>query len=192
MLPTMKSEKTIAPPVVVLVATVALLSASSAMADDQPESAFVVRAERSAPVTPFIFDGDVRDLPAPLKWRPGDPVTEIPRRLYPKPGFVPPVYETGLDPLVELQNAVTALRSSRAFTTPSRNFPGEPYTGVNPPDTVGDVGPNHYIQMVNQSGGTNVLIWDKSEPTPNLLANFALDSLGSGSCASGYGDPIVL
>jgi hypothetical protein len=189
---TSRSKKTVSPSPVLLLGAVALLAASWAVADDPPEKPLVVRAERSAPVTPFIFDGDVRDLPAPIKWQPGDPVTEIPRRLYPNPDFVPPVYETGLDPLVDLQWQFDATDSTRAFTTPTRNFPGEPYTGVNPPDTVGDVGPNHYIQMVNQSGGTNVLIWDKATPTPNLLANFDLDSLGTGSCASGLGDPIVL
>jgi hypothetical protein len=192
MFQTQQSERTGTPSLALLLTAAALLATSWAVADDSPKPRVVAHAERSAPVTPFVFDWDVRDLPAPVKWQPGDPVTEIPRRRYHKPGFVPPVYETGLDPLVELQWSVDALDSIRAFTTPSRNFPGEPFTGVNPPDTVGDVGLNHYIQMVNQSGGATVRIWDKAVPTPNLLANFDLDSLGSGSCASGFGDPIVL
>jgi len=175
-----------------LIAAAAMLASSAAMPEHPPEDPLVVHAERSAPVTPFVFDGDVRDLPRPVKWQPGDPVTEIPRRLYPKPGWVVPEYQTGLDPLVELQWSVESTDSTRAFTTPSRNFPGEPYTGVNPADTVGDVGPDHYIQLVNGSGGTNVLIWDKAAPTPNPLANFTLDSLGGGFCSEGLGDPIVL
>ncbi|HXV78067.1 MAG TPA: choice-of-anchor J domain-containing protein [Candidatus Polarisedimenticolaceae bacterium] len=150
-------------------------------------------AERSAPVTPFVWNGDTRDLPAPPQWRPGDPVKEIPRRAYPRPGEQPiPYYQTGLDPLVALQWDYLAGRSARQFDLPSRNFPGQGYSGVNPPDTVGDVGPNHYVQMINGGGGALVAIYDKSEPTPNLLSSFTLDSLGSGACASGRGDPIVL
>ena len=52
---------------------------------EQPQGDLqVVRgAERGAPVTPFVFEGDLRDLPAPVEWKPGDPVKEIPvaRRL---------------------------------------------------------------------------------------------------------------
>jgi len=131
-----QSEKTCTPSLALLLTAVVLLVTSWAVAGDPSESPFVAHAERSAPVTPFIIDWDVRNLPTPVKWQPGDPVTEIPRRAYPKPGFVEPVYETGLDPLVELQWSVDALDSIRAFTTPSRNFPGEPFTGVNPPDTL--------------------------------------------------------
>jgi len=162
-------------------------------------------AEVSAPVTPFVWDGDVRTLPKPEEWKPGDPVREIPRRYYPKPGFVDFDPIGGRDPLFELQSAFDSSRGSaddndqdRAalggdpFGTPSRNFPGFAATGAGVPDTVGDVGPNHFIQSVNASGGARVRIWDKAEPTPNQLADFFMDSLGSGQCGSGFGDPIVL
>jgi subtilisin-like proprotein convertase family protein len=145
----------------------------------------------SPPVTPFEFFGDVRNLPAPPQWKPGDPIKEIPRRTSPghrsQPQEPRPV---GLDPLLEKQNKAVMVPDS--FTTPTRNFDGGGFSGVNPPDTVGDVGPNHYIQMINGGGGTQVRIYDKQEPVPTLLANFILDSLGSGVCAGGFGDPIVL
>jgi PKD domain len=56
-----------------------------------------------------------------------------------------------------------------------------------PPDPNGDVGPNHYVQMVN---ATKVAIFDKSGV---LLAQpFNLGSLWPrGTCASNAGDPIV-
>ncbi len=57
-----------------------------------------------------------------------------------------------------------------------------------PPDTVGDAGPNHYIQMVN---ATKVAIYDKS----GILVSgpFNLGTLwSSGTCTSNAGDPIVL
>ena len=60
--------------------------------------------------------------------------------------------------------------------------------GCTPPDTIGDVGPNHYIQMVN---ATKVAIFDKSGTS--LTAPFNLGNLWpSGTCASNAGDPVVL
>ncbi len=57
-----------------------------------------------------------------------------------------------------------------------------------PPDTNGDVGPNHYIQMVN---ATKVAIYDKSgtllEPAFNLGTLWP-----SGPCTGNLGDPVVL
>jgi len=69
--------------IVVLVFASALAFATSlAAAQNDPAShpTAVRGAQSSAPVTPFVFDGDVRDLPAVARWRPGDPVKEIPRR----------------------------------------------------------------------------------------------------------------
>lgn len=175
----------------IVFAALVLLAAGALAADDDT----VIRdVEQSAPVTPFVFDGDVRDLPAPPQWMPGDPIKEIPRRFYPPPDHEEQ-YESHsvpmLDPLLAVQSDAVAMTST-AFTTPSRSFPGQGFTGVNPPDTVGDVGPNHYVQMINTGGGTSVRIYDKAEPVPAVLATFLLDSLGSGACGNGFGDPIVL
>ncbi|MGB6423676.1 MAG: hypothetical protein WBF18_00200 [Solirubrobacterales bacterium] len=62
-------------------------------------------------------------------------------------------------------------------------------SGCTPPDTTGDVGPNHYIQMVN---ATKVAIYSKAgallTPAFNLSTLFT-----SGSCSTGNaGDPQVL
>jgi hypothetical protein len=58
--------------------------------------------------------------------------------------------------------------------------------GCSPPDTNGDVGPNHYIQIVN---ATKVSIYDKSG---TLLKRFDLGRLWpSGPCHNNLGDPIV-
>ena len=141
------------------------------------------------PVTPVIVNIDIHDLPAVPVWRPGDPIKEIPRRFYPPKDVDPNSYVAYPDPLVDLQDS-TLLRSNDAFTTPLLNQAGQGYTGVNPPDTVGDVGPNHYIQSINDSGGAVVQIYDKSGSP--IGSPFAMDSLGSGSCGSGFGDPIVL
>ena len=106
-----------------------------------------------APVTPRVIDVDLRDLPQVEPWMPGDPIKEIPRRHYPRPGgdtFEPAPRGYGLDPLVEKQWRARE-ESGKVFTTPMQNFAGPGFTGVAPPDTVGDVGLNHYIQMVNHT-----------------------------------------
>jgi hypothetical protein len=61
---------------------------------------------------------------------------------------------------------------------------------VNPPDPVGDVGPNHYVEMVNLA----YAVYDKSG---NLLAGpFAIGDLWAGfpveDCTDPSGDPIVI
>ena len=58
-----------------------------------------------------------------------------------------------------------------------------------PPDTVGDVGPNHYVQAVN----TVLRIFDKSGAalTPVVSLGAFFGPLGSG-CNGQFGDPVVL
>ena len=84
------------------------------------------------------------------------------------------------------------LAQPNAFGTPLLNFDGQGYTNVNPPDTVGDVGPSHYVQMINGGGGALVQIYNKA--TGALIGSqFTLDDLAtSGPCQSGKGDPIVV
>ncbi len=96
---------------------------------------------------------------------------------------------SGMDPLLAAQQ-VAPQNASRAFSAPLVNIAGQGYSGVNPPDTVGEVGPNHYVQMINGSGGALVRIYNKSGGT--VGTQFALDSLGTGACATGFGDPIAL
>ena len=149
---------------------------------------------QSAPVTAYHFDGNARDLPPPRRWKPGDPVREIPRRAYPHPSQQKDdrrAANQGVDPLLRLQQLASQVESTRAFGAPDRNFDGQGFSGVNPPDTVGDVGPNHYVQMINDGAGATVRIYDKALPAPAVLANFTLDSMGSGVCANGFGDPVV-
>ena len=69
----------------------------------------------------------------------------------------------GPTPPVEGPQPRRAMAPEFAAPVAGVNFDGIPATGVLPPDTVGDVGPNHYIQMVN----TAFAIYDK---TGNLLA----------------------
>ncbi len=173
--------------------------------------------ERGAPVTPYVVDVDLRDLPRPAGWQPGDPIREIPQRFFVPPGTAP-IESRGFDfdegarrqrawlaerAWLEQVDPTAATGAGEAdaargaggpgpFTVPDRNFTGQGFTGVNPPDTVGDVGNDHYIQAINSGNGAIIRIWDKAAPTPNELTTFFLDSLGNGACANGLGDPIVL
>ncbi|GAG38538.1 unnamed protein product, partial [marine sediment metagenome] len=73
------------------------------------------------------------------------------------------------------------------------NWEGISATGVLPPDTDGQVGPYHYVQIVNApSVGSQVRIWNKSGAQ---LYNFGLSSLwpsGDPCDSYAYGDPVVL
>jgi hypothetical protein len=143
--------------------------------------------ESFAPVEAWVFKGDVRDLPKVPDWEPGDPIKEIPRRSTKVP---PPVPEPppAIDPLLIRQ---AGLKSPTVLGPPILNFNGGAFTGVSPPDTVGDIGANHYIQAINHSSGSQIRIFDKAG---NLAAPaFILDTLGAPApCTGGLGDPIVL
>ena len=77
-----------------------------------------------------------------------------------------------------------------SFANPLLNFDGIAFTGVAPPDTIGDVGPNHYVQAVNAGDGARVAIFDKAG---NLLDTMTMDTLAdTTACGDGRGDPIVL
>ena len=53
----------------------------------------------SPPVTPFVVDVDLRDLPSPPEWQPGMPIREVPRREFNPPEVVPPEPGPHGDPL---------------------------------------------------------------------------------------------
>jgi len=62
--------------------------------------------------------------------------------------------------------------------------------GLLPPDTVGDVGPNHYVQMVNSS----LQIWDKDGTSVlgPVDSNTIWSGLGGDCATTNDGDPIVV
>ena len=150
-------------------------------------------AEQSEPVTPGLFERDLRDLPLMRAWQPGDPIREVPR-VTRQPQRVPAQPKPlSRDPLLEFQTSAPRGVEPRVFSTPDRNFEGIPFTGAYPPDTVGDVGPNHYIQMVNDGTASSMLaIYNKAGTL--VVGPIRLQTLwtAGGACASGQGDPIVL
>lgn len=131
------------------------------------------------PVSPAVFNGDLRDLPqvGPTE-KTLNVEFERPEDEKVDPSFVDPV--------------VQSVDAPNAMPSPSASFAGLDLTNWGagwPPDTHGDVGPNHYIQAVNTSIG----IYSK---TGTQLAAFTFDTLFAGTgtpCdADNNGDPVVL
>jgi len=135
---------------------VALLGPLAAAGDGGPG----VRA--LPPAAPEAFMGDVRALPTVAPWRAGDPVTEGPvrRRTNPRLALAPVPRAAARDRLLA---SPTAPSPSALFVPPDLDFDGQGFTGVVPPDTVGDVGAQHYIQMVNTAGGSAFAVYRESD-----------------------------
>ncbi|PVE22764.1 hypothetical protein DC522_19140 [Microvirga sp. KLBC 81] len=169
------------------------------------------------PVTPQVRQENLNALTPRSRvqqWRPGDPVKvieDMKERLQPGGGEaereqlqgtpsdqsggtrLPPIQATppaAAPPGLPPRGAIMPLSPATAAPPPVQvTFDGIPATGFLPPDTVGDVGRNHYIQMVN----TAFAIFDKAG---NLLAGpLPINALWTGfggACESeNNGDPIV-
>ncbi|GAC1605362.1 MAG: hypothetical protein NVS4B10_18840 [Myxococcales bacterium] len=146
----------------------------------------VVQAEAARASTPPL--SLIANPPASAT-DPEHPVKKVPRR-YPQRASTAPI----VDPV--RQSSAPLLLSpvlthnfpgiGQGFTGPSGTFT---VTGA-PPDTNGDVGPNHYVQTVNQ----DLMIWDKAGTKLRgpLPINSLFQSLGGLCAADNDGDPVVL
>jgi len=143
-------------------------------------------------VVPAIIHKDMSRLSPVVQWRPGDPIKDVPKQTPPgweAPEIAPSTFDK--DPLLYLQENAPTYSGGSGLETQLLNFAGSDFVGGNPSDTVGTVGNNYFIQMVN---ATKVLIFDKNTGT-QVIPTFDLDSLAAGSgtnCTSGSGDPIIM
>jgi hypothetical protein len=93
------------------------------------------------------------------------------------------------DPLVN-NRPVTNADNPGPELIPLTNFEGiYDDSGVTPPDPTGDIGKNHYVQMVNASGDAWLQVWDKegNSVLGPILSSTIWSQVQSGS----IGDPIV-
>jgi hypothetical protein len=144
------------------------------------------RTGRRLPPAEARATPNLRDQPHAADWQQGQPIGE--RRRWTRPTAHVPEPTPMRDPLLAVQEARE--RSPLAIGAPILNFTPAAFTGFNPSDSVGDVGLTQYVHMVNGASGAIVRVFDKNG---TLLAGpTALETLGSGQCANGFGDPIVL
>ena len=165
-------------------------NASFAQEDEGPGIAGPFESLIEAPVSMNV---DLRDLPVqpPLRRREG-PI-EVPLRmpLFPEPVPVAPLEET--TPFLPLNSIDPFKAALPDFSTADPNFDGislfDQGAFFVPPDANGDVGPEHYVQVVNSS----IAVFDKQGNTlAGPLPISALFAPLGGSCVIGFPiDPIV-
>jgi hypothetical protein len=133
------------------------------------------------------FDHDLRDLPQT------GPKDKKPAREMGTPPNAGPNGD-GVDPVLQSADASVTLAPAPAPLGSFKGLDLKTFGAGWPPDTHGDVGPNHYIQAVNTSIG----IFDKA--TGSRLAAFTFNNFfinkglaSTDACAKyNYGDPVVL
>src|SRR3984893_10249658 len=154
-----------------------------------PSPSAATAITKGAAVVPSEFRGDLRQLPQSITpeerkqfIRPLELDIPLPKNKQVLPGA-----QAG--PPVELPGPLAPM------PTPSISFDGMDFNNNgagHPPDTVGDVGPNHFVQAVNTSIG----IYNKA--TGAAFATFTFNSLWSGAgtgtpCDTNHnGDPTVV
>jgi uncharacterized repeat protein (TIGR01451 family) len=168
----------------------ALMTAHAAPAASAPITSPVVVG---APVTPLKRKVDpasasTRAVPASPKVVPeGEPL----------PAQAAPARRPVADPRTQLRSSTSSLSGDAPLPPGQINAPKYNVAGITsnsgPPDTIGDVGRNHYIQMVN---ATQFRIFNKDGSAPAGAAggaqNFgALWPAGS-ICSGNAGDPTVV
>lgn len=153
------------------------------------------------PVVPYEFRGDLRNLPqlptvGGVRQRPALPVRHAPpsNKTFGAPsGLQEQQTQPSANIVLPLTPAPSPTQNFAGMSSSDTCMGGSCGGGAIPPDPNGDVGPNHYIEAVNQA----YAIYSK---TGTLLASFTEDNLwstagasstpcGNGSAA---GDPIVV
>ena len=146
--------------------------------------------KHTPPIQPTVIYAEKHDVSPPLRNlqpippTPGE-IEEIPLLRH-RPSSNPPLYL-----LNQGDQALQTTYGPDAMPGTIQNFEGtDNRAGVLPPDTNGDVGPNHYIQIVN----LHFIIFDKSGNTLYGPANTNTIWQGfGGDCENNNdGDPVVL
>jgi len=180
-----------------ITAAVILISAAAAMAfvaasppaSAQPTARTQPLTPKFSPAVAFDISPALRDLvPSPKRFAPSSTVLEV------RPERGPVVQSKGYSGDAALQTLSAAV----AIPSPLANFEGLSNQDnfnifgfrVNPPDPNGEVGPNHYVEMINLV----FAVYDKNGN--RLLGPVDTGTLWSGfaipDCTDPSGDPVVL
>lgn len=165
--------------------TSAMGQSSGTPAPERPSGVVYVSPASVPTITPAV-----RDLP---DWVADPALFGLEMKRRDDHGFVPIPYSVDpkLDPLVqrELERPLSRAPQTDGFGTLIADYAGQS-SGVSPPDTNGDVGPNHFVQGINQSTSTMQVI---SKSNGAVLKTFVLDSLTSATpCRDGFCDSVVV
>ncbi|HQR36734.1 MAG TPA: hypothetical protein PLK30_28680, partial [Blastocatellia bacterium] len=151
-------------------------------ASETPMAGQLIRSGKS-------FAGDLRTLPKNRAVAKERPEREGPA---PNPFEIEPTSLKAPQPLQKLLKPTKLLAPAPAAILGFEGLDRQNWGAGSPPDTTGDVGPNHYIQAVNSSVG----IFDKTNG--NLITAFTFDTLmsqgnfGNQCDTENFGDPVVL
>lgn len=142
----------------------------------------------SEPAAPEV-SAKVRKLPVMELRQEGDPVREFPRQVG---DFQVGIHQYRMEAETSFSQQ-SELRSLYRTPDPILSFEGMSLQNGGdgfPPDTIGDVGPNHYIQMVN----TSLAIFDKNgtQLTGPTSINQLWQGQGNPCETCNDGDPVVL
>jgi hypothetical protein len=197
----MLMNKKILPIIATIVMLVSLLGVFPAAAsrDSAPAQAFKAPQAKFSDAVAFDVSPALRNLTKKAGGQavddPGAEAVDI------RPDRGPNVMDKGfaVDGAVNASPAFkSAAISSASISTPMANFEGISNQDnfnlfgfrVNPPDPMGDVGPNHYVEMIN-------LAWAVYDKQGNLLLGpLPIGSVWEGfaieDCTDPSGDPVVL
>jgi hypothetical protein len=144
-------------------------------------------------VAPSVFNGDLLNLP----YVPSTPRSKVVLNIQPSPFKIAEALKMGGTARHEAPTIPLGVMPAPSLTFDALDFNAT--LAGHPPDTNGDVGPNHYMEAVN----TSIAIYDKT--TGARLTSFTFNSFWSGAgtgtpCDTGVfaggpsnqGDPIAL
>jgi hypothetical protein len=163
--------------------------------DDQPPPTISRLNETNGNQTltnPNTLNLNLSRLPTEAPWRPGEPIREAPGQQFERGAQTPLQNTTNILNRTGITNQTgSSSTSSDPISAPLANFEGIPASGFLPPDTVGDVGPNHYIQAVN----IRFAIYDKAGTLlvgPSNINSLWVAANTNDACEfNNHGDPIV-
>ena len=193
-------SRKILPVIAMLVVVVSLLGVFPAAASNEIAQPLAFKAPRAKFFDSVAFDVSpaLRDMAKRAAPVVADTPDAEPLDIRPDRG--PDVVDNGFsgDGAMGIASPMSKMASSASIQPPLANFEGLSNQDnfnvfgfrVNPPDPVGDVGPNHYVEMIN-------LLFAVYDKTGNLLlgpvdtgtlwAGFPIED-----CTDPSGDPIVL
>lgn len=181
----LRLERTYPPTISLVLIGILMVASTWAFADDTTDGGPTIRGPYvSEPVEPRE-SGPVTELPTIV---PGGPIRVIPEGGVDESRPISPAPPSGLgDSVLQDEDSEDSGEAALSLVGPLLVKSGMTSFAA-PPDTVGAVGKNHFIQMVN---ATTFQIFDKQGNALTGVLNFG-GLWGSAPCNTNIGDPIII